>query len=331
METDREGGRKYVFVCGLQRSGTSVLARNLARLADCTAFKDTGVLQDEGQYLQDVYLPDGAYGGTGRYGFDPRAHLTENSPLLTSGNIAKLHASWHRYWDNSKSIFLEKTPANLIMSRFLQAAFPNSYFVVIRRHPVPVSMATARWKISMTSIRRLFEHWLHCHDLFESDRPHLRHVYDLRYEDYVQNSAKFHREIGEFIGASVPETKMEEVTDAHNKRYFDRWANLLIESPLRGYYRYVAQMYEPRFARYNYSLLAYAGLHGVEDPSIPFRTLGEIYCLAADAGTLVGRVSLRAKWELKKQLRARLPDRLKDKLKPYIASRPADARNTSAN
>jgi hypothetical protein len=50
--------RKYVFVGGPQRSGTS----NVARLENCTGFKNTGVLEDEGQYLQDVYPTDCAYG-----------------------------------------------------------------------------------------------------------------------------------------------------------------------------------------------------------------------------------------------------------------------------
>src|SRR6266576_678447 len=101
---------KYVFVCGLQRSGTSVLARNIGRLNHCTTFKNTGVLEDEGQYLQDVYPTDHECGGTGWYGFNPRAHLTEASPLLTPQNVARIHASWHSYWDKSKSICVEKTP-----------------------------------------------------------------------------------------------------------------------------------------------------------------------------------------------------------------------------
>ena len=64
MQTGDKTKYKYVFVCGLQRSGTSILGRNIARLENCTGFKNTGVLQDEGQFLQDVYPPDGAYGGT---------------------------------------------------------------------------------------------------------------------------------------------------------------------------------------------------------------------------------------------------------------------------
>ena len=61
-------------------------------------------------------------------GFDARAHRTENSDLLTATNVAKLKASWEKYWEADKAICVEKTPENLLMTRFLQAAFPDSYF-----------------------------------------------------------------------------------------------------------------------------------------------------------------------------------------------------------
>ena len=83
------------------------------------------------------------------------------------------------------------------MTRFLQAAFPNSYFIVVRRHPVAVSMSTQRmrlpgiiWKIKATSVHRLFEHWLHCHELFEQDKKYLNHVYELSYEDYIKDPVR---------------------------------------------------------------------------------------------------------------------------------------------
>ena len=83
---------KYVFVCGMPRSGTSILGRNIARMEGCTGLHDTGVLEDEGRYLQDVYPTEGECGGPGRFGFNPRTHLTETSPLLTPDNALKLPA-----------------------------------------------------------------------------------------------------------------------------------------------------------------------------------------------------------------------------------------------
>ncbi len=70
MQDENKDNCKYVFVCGLQRSETSALARNIGRLENCTSFKNTGVLEDECQYLQDIYTHD-TYSGTDSYGFDP--------------------------------------------------------------------------------------------------------------------------------------------------------------------------------------------------------------------------------------------------------------------
>ena len=63
------------------------------------------------------------------------------------------------------------------MTRFLQAAFPNSYFVVLRRHPVPVSIAGQKWTVNVTSLNRMFQHWLLCYKIFEQDKKYLKHVY----------------------------------------------------------------------------------------------------------------------------------------------------------
>ena len=48
---------RYVFVTGLHRSGTSLLARCIAQHPQVSGFSGTGVPEDEGQLLQSVYPP----------------------------------------------------------------------------------------------------------------------------------------------------------------------------------------------------------------------------------------------------------------------------------
>jgi hypothetical protein len=312
--------RRYVFVCGLHRSGTSLLGRNIARLENCTAFMDTGATEDEGQFLQNVYPTSKVYGGAGRFGFDPRAHLTETSPLRTPENALKLRQSWERYWDRSKAICVEKTPGNLLKTRFLQAMFPESYFIVIRRHPISVSIANQKWRSDLSAIHKLFEHWLHCHRLFDEDKKHLKHVYELSYEDYVRDPGKYHGEIAAFIGSRVPEDLMEQVVGAYNQKYFSRWSELLNKSPLKGYYRFVAARYEPMFAKYGYSLTRGFGVNKeqVRGASRIGATIGALYCLLADANALVIRLTTRSKGYVRRRLRAHLPESLKVRIKDAV-------------
>ena len=310
MKDDNKGNYRYVFVCGLHRSGTSILGRNIGRLENCTGFENMpDSLPGEGQFLQDVYLPGKKLGGPGRIGFHRHAYQTETSSLLTPENVARLRGSWHAHWDKSKTICVEKTPTNLLMTRFLQAAFPNSRFVVIRRHPVPVCLGTQRMRNARpTSLHRLFEHWLLCHELFEEDKKYLKHVYELTYEDYIEDPGRYHQEIASFIGTDVPSTGMEEVKMAPSKKYFDRWGDLLTNSPFKRYYRYIAKKYEPKFAAYGYSLTDFSPHQeklGVEHKMS--NAAGDLQCHAADAYALMVRLWTWPPLYIKQQLKAFLP------------------------
>jgi hypothetical protein len=97
-------GHRVVFVGGLHRSGTSILARSIAAHPSISAFSNTGVPEDEGQHLQTVFLPAYAYGSPGTFAFNPEARLTEASPLVGAASRERLFEDWSRHWDLSKPI-----------------------------------------------------------------------------------------------------------------------------------------------------------------------------------------------------------------------------------
>lgn len=215
---------KHVFVIGLHRSGTTLLANLIANHPYVSSFKDTGFPKDEGQFLQTVYPPAYIYGGPGKFGFDLRTHLDESSHLLTKDNKEKLFSEWSKHWDMSRKILLEKSPPNLLKTRFLQEIFPNTKFIMITRHPIAVSYATQKW--SKTSIVSLLEHWLICHEIFEADRKHLENVFTLKYKDLVSNPDHTIMNVYNFIGLPIFTNTPyypEPIYDNIDQKYFNLW------------------------------------------------------------------------------------------------------------
>jgi len=190
--------KRVLFVCGLHKSGTSLLHTLLREHPEISGFRETGVPQDEGQHLQSVFPPASKFGGPGRFAFRPESFLDETSALLSQANQDKLRREWMRHWDLSKPVLVEKSPINLVRSRFLQSIFENSYFVLIKRHPISVALSTQRW--TGTSVTGLLSHWLAAHARWESDRPHLRHSMEIRYEQLVSDPVTVLSGIARFIG-----------------------------------------------------------------------------------------------------------------------------------
>ena len=242
--------KSFAFVCGLHRSGTSLLFKILRDHAEISGFSETGVPEDEGQHLQSVYPTAKAYGGPGKFGFDTRSRLDESSQLATPENAARLYREWSLHWDTSAALLLEKSPPNLIRTRFLQALFPRSSFLTILRHPLAVAYATQKW--SLTSVASLVEHWLLCHEAFERDAGRLDRVLSIRYEDFVATPQPLLVRICEFLGVA-PTTLHHRVRTDINAKYFARWLKLR-DGLRRGYAQKIVDRFGERVLRFGYRL-----------------------------------------------------------------------------
>lgn len=249
---------KLVFVCGLHRSGTSILFQAIREHPQISGFEDTESPEDEGMHLQSVYKPSGAYGGAGRFGFHAEAHLTEDSSLVTESNRQKLVSEWSLYWDLDRPFLLEKSPPNLIRTRFLQAMFPQSYFIILLRHPVAVSLATRRWyrtaRIYSMRLRTAFEHWVICHEILDMDRHHLQKYFVLKYEEFVPDPFQALEGIYTFLGLGnhVPNLT---VCGGVNNRYFAQWKRLREGRISRFSTDRIVRDLEPRVKPFGYSLM----------------------------------------------------------------------------
>lgn len=227
---------QLVFIGGLHRSGTSPLFKALRERPEVAAFRDTGVPEDEGQHLQDVYPPARAHGGPGLFGFNPASHLTEDSPLATGANATesarRLMDCWSKHWDMSRPLLLEKSPPNLLMTRFLRRLFPDCRFIIVVRHPVAVALATQKW--SGTTLESLIEHWIVCYEIFREDVARLKlNPGDLRiiaYERLIQSPATELAQIHEWLGLE-PTPPPFDFTSKANTDYFERFEELKRADP----------------------------------------------------------------------------------------------------
>lgn len=260
--------KRLLFIGGLHRSGTSLIHRCIADHPDVSGFGGTGVPEEEGQHLQSVMRTAADHGGPGVFGFDSASYLDENSPTVSLANARRLLDEWSTYWDLKSRILAEKSPPNLLRTRFLQALFPGCSFLVVLRHPVAVSYATRKWTTYLPSLRRLgvpdkrlphlsahrlLEHWLACHERFERDLAHLDNVHVMRYEDFVDNPDRELAAIFDYLGLEHAPLR-QEVRTGVNDKYWDAW-EATQSGPLMGaYYRRLVRQLEPRVSRFGYSL-----------------------------------------------------------------------------
>jgi hypothetical protein len=235
------GDHTLVFVCGLHRSGTTPLHQALATHPDVSGFHDTGVPYDEGQHLQNVYPTAGAHGGPGRFAFDPAAHLTEDSPLANPDAAQRLFSQWSAHWDLDRRVLIEKSPPNLVRTRWLQRLYPGARFVVIVRHPLVTGLATTKFattKLMKLTFRKppmlgLVRHWAAAHRIFLADMPSLDNVHVLRWEDLCADPAGALRAIAAFIGID-DRFDVPDLDPAVDDRYLNDWEQQLSASGRRA-------------------------------------------------------------------------------------------------
>jgi hypothetical protein len=191
----------------------------LSRHPQISGFSNTGVEEDEGQHLQKIIRPAKAFGGPGKFAFDARSYLDETSELATAQSATAILADWEPWWDVAKPVWLEKSPPTLVRTRFFQALFPGSRFIVIVRHPLIVARATQRW--SKAGLTELVLHWCLAHQRFMQDVPFLgSHVMVVRYEDGVAGPGIFQRRMLAFLDVDA-DSGLPPLVDENAKYAFD--------------------------------------------------------------------------------------------------------------
>jgi hypothetical protein len=248
--------KSFIFLAGHHRSGTSLLHEIIREHPLISGFSNTGVPEDEGQHLQNIFEPAKAFGGPGKYIFNPNSHMTEDHSLATELSSAKIMEQWEKYYDASCEHYIEKSPPNLIRTRFFQKLFPNSKFIVILRHPLAVSFATQKW--SKTSIKSLISHTFLGYEIFMNDMDYLSNVYVLRYEDFVANPQDEINKVYDFIKLE-PWQIRHSIKPNVNDKYFSMW-EADRENLFKRLFSPIGEDPEKRANKFGYSIYNYRDL-----------------------------------------------------------------------
>ena len=174
---------RYVFVAGLHRTGTSLLAGMLADHPSIAAIEDAPVPENEGCYLQGGIPHTALHGRPGHYATDPQQHLVEGCQYDTLATRRRIEADWSHWFSPQGCWRVEKSPVNLTRMRLYQNLFPTCQFVVILRHPAIMAAALAKWVDDAPA--SVIEYALDAYDLALDDLRHLHCIMVIRYEDLV--------------------------------------------------------------------------------------------------------------------------------------------------
>ncbi len=195
---------RYVFVAGLHRTGTSLLAQVMGTHPDISTIRGADVPENEGCYLQGAIPHTARHGVPGHFATDASQHLTETSAFNSLAVKDRLEREWGVWFDSAKAWRLEKSPVNLTRMRLLQALFPRAHFVIITRHPLVMAHALGKW--SDRSVADLASYGVAAYRKMLDDVAYLHAALILRYEDFVDAPASHCRAIESFLGVDAAMT-----------------------------------------------------------------------------------------------------------------------------
>jgi len=187
-------GAYWLFLLGLNNSGTSILRNLLA------SHPEVRSLPTEGQLLTPA-LPLGPQHGVGR-NWTKRLDVFRLTEADDPEPARRARYDWAWLYEPGRGILLEKSPPNTIRSRWLQANFRPARFLAITRHPYAVCEGIRRR--TGLPLEDGARHWTVGNELLLEDAGHLDECLMLTYEELTERTDDVLREAEGFLGLRVP-------------------------------------------------------------------------------------------------------------------------------
>jgi hypothetical protein len=211
---------KWVFIIGCYNSGTTLLARLLARHSKIRTMPGEGVA------FTDALLRPEEFGWPRLWYRCQREMQVDSSNRLELAN--RIKKQWGFAASGNGPVFLEKSIANVTRLEFLNAYFTPAYFIHITRNGYAVAEGIrrktnpARWQNEQFGERYPIaccaEQWKATEELIRSQSAGLEHYHALSYEDLSQSPEQEIQKVIDFLGLPREAGLIEKEVLVHGER-----------------------------------------------------------------------------------------------------------------
>jgi hypothetical protein len=198
-------GPGWLFIVGVNNSGTTLLRSILARHPQVRTLRENGK-DVEGHHLAgrtgNLPVPTPMLGRL----WSERKDLFCMDETTTGWDAQKVIADWAPCFTPGNGYLMEKSPPNTLRTRWLQAHFKPSHFVVIVRNGYAVAEGIVRRRsvsavkaARNVSLQRAARHWAISNEILLNDLKHIKNQVMVRYEDWVLEPRKEMARITDFL------------------------------------------------------------------------------------------------------------------------------------
>ena len=202
---------KPIFVVGVNNSGTTLLWKAMQNCYDlCAPPNSTQSLPNVPEQLRH---PHNFKKAASRLFATPEfiSHYYLNETDVNNSVILDINYFYSKYKvDGKRSIY--KNGISTFKTRFLQAVFPDAYFVGIIRNGMAVIESIARMRsrrnlppgkvipsqFNYNLVERASQQWLFGNTIWLNDSKYLRNFTLIKYEDLVSRPERVLRDLGNF-------------------------------------------------------------------------------------------------------------------------------------
>ena len=151
-------------------------------------------------------------------------HLPETKDILFSPDRwepnkiidwSEIHEIWRAYWDNSKSVFLEKSPPNICRAKKIEDEFSDAKFICLVRNPY--AQVEGKMRRFNTGAKEAAELSIQYLNYQKENIEHLQKFLLISYEELTENTNQTKKNIISFI-PELSDINTELKFNAHNLR-----------------------------------------------------------------------------------------------------------------